>query len=161
MFKYIDLPTNDGRIRQAWNKLVRKIQTNVEHKLVTNAAPSPRDKGELVYAHADGAVAPTLATGDPTSEWVGVWAEPVAGNGKGIIRYQGYAYVKFEDLPHLTVGTAAYVSAAINGAGLATDVAPGIAKRIGTIANTTGYVGATNPYAWVWLGRCCTPLGQG
>jgi hypothetical protein len=163
MFNHIDMPVTDGRIRQAWGKLIRKIQTDVEHKRVTNAAPAPLPKGMMVYVFGDNSVAPTLATADPTSEWVGVWAEPVAGNGQGIIRYQGYAYVLFEDgLAPLVSGTPAYISATDVGA--ATDVAPGIAKRIGTIANATGYNGVPgvgyNPYAWVWLGRCCTPVGQ-
>jgi len=161
MFKHTDMPINDGRIRQAWGKFVRKIQTDIEHKRVSNAAIAPLPRGMLVYAFADNAVAPTLATAELTSEWVGVWAEPVAGFGQAIMRYQGYAYVLFEDgLAPLVSGTAAYISAA--DAGAATNVPPVIAKRIGTIADATGYNGVPgvgyNPYAWVWLGRCCTPV---
>jgi hypothetical protein len=164
MFKHIDVPVADGRIRQAWGKLIRKIQTDVEHKRVTNAAPSPRPRGEIVYAFGNNSVAPALAMNDAQSEWVGVWAEPVAGNGQGIIRYQGYAYVLFEDGLSLVGGTPAYISANGLFPGAATDIAPVLSKRIGTIANATGYIGVPgdgyNPYAWVWLGRCCTPFGR-
>jgi hypothetical protein len=160
MFSHIDLLTSDGRIRQVWSKFIRTIQTELEHKRVTNGTVLAMTRGQVVYATAGNrqvalALATNDAPGDISGEAVGVMTEPTPAATQGVMRYQGYAYVRFEAGLVLVGGTAVYVSE--TEAGSATNVVPPNVRRIGTIADGTGY-GVANPFAWVWLGRTCAPV---
>ena len=49
MFKLIDFASSDGMVRQAFLKLIRVIQTELEHKRVDNQSGTDMVKGDVVY----------------------------------------------------------------------------------------------------------------
>lgn len=142
-------------IIQAWLKLSRFFNTNVEHVRVTNDAGVVLPRGTLVYCVAgDRHVRRAIATASATSEVVGAMAEGTAIGAQGVCRRDGYAWVLFDGALVPVSGTPCYVSAAT--AGNATNVAPAVPgqfiKQVGIIANTSLY--ATQGGCFVFL-KCC------
>lgn len=161
MFQSIDLNLPTGPIKNAWMRLIRQIQTEVEHKRVFNISGAAMAKGDIIYIddtggdrEADLAQADALAT----ARWAAVVAEPIATASGGIARTDGYALVRFEDdLGALTEGNLCWLSADV--AGAASTAAPQVAGYsivVGIIADAQDY-SADNPFAWVILGHCCEP----
>lgn len=162
MFKAIDLLTESAAspVKQAWDGLIRDIQKYVEHNRTTNGSMANLARGDVVFASGQGEVSAAIA--DVAEYPVAVCAMDIDIGDNGIVRTAGYAYVRFADDLTLVGGTPAYVSAAV--AGRATDVLPNPARRIGIIADASGYQGdptiaATyNPFAFVCLGYLCAPF---
>lgn len=158
MFKAIDLNLNAGPIKNAWLRLIRQIQTDVEHKRVTNASGSDMGRGDIVRMTA-GNLQADLAeiTVDPvTARWAAVMAEPTLDGELGVARTDGYAYVRMEtELGPLTEGGFVYLSDSDPGAGT-TSIPVGGLMIVGVLADGTEY-SDENPYAYVVLGHCCTP----
>jgi hypothetical protein len=162
MFKSIDMATGNHQIRQAFKRLVRVIQTELEHKRVYNESGSDMVKGDIVYCSGGvREVGLALADTEAHADWVGVMSEPAADGESGIARTEGYALVRFEDNLTLVSGTDAYVSASEAGAATNVLVDPGnFASRVGIIGDHSNYVGnpaleTYNPFAYVFLGHCC------
>jgi hypothetical protein len=157
MFKIIDLSGMLGPVKNSWFKLGRQIQTEVEHKRVTNSTGNAMVRGDVVYGiTGDRQVALADADASATAEWVGIMAEPTLAGAQGVMRTSGYALVKFIDGIVPVAGTPAYVSGTAGAASNADNGA--FSMRIGIIADPTGYVSVQNPFAWVVLGHCCEPL---
>lgn len=161
MFKYSDVPTKDGRIRDACRKLIDTIRTEVEHKRVTNDSSADIDRGDIVYATSGDRLV-DLAVNDtqPHADWVGVMAEPTADGETGIARTGGYAEVKLvvTDDPEEQAGMFVYVSD-VAGQGTTTPPAgPLFSKIVGVLADATQFDPVTNPFVWVQLLRCCEPI---
>lgn len=156
MFKAIDLLVESAAspVKQAWDGLIRDIQKYVEHNRVSNVSGVALARGDVVYASGQGEVTAMIADAGAPEENIAVCAMDIATGDTGIVRTAGYAYVHFENDLTLVGGTPAYVSAAT--AGLATDAAPALARRIGIIADASGYSNA-NPFALVCLGYSCAP----
>lgn len=151
---------NNGPFKQAWNGLVRRIQTTVEHMRVTNTEAVPMARGHvvaLVAGQRQAEFAGALAADN--TEWVGVITEPIAAGATGIARIDGYAFVQFEPglVPAPVSGEAVYVSETL---GLATNVIPTTLNskvlRIGTIGDDTLY--ATQVACGVWLQHPSCPM---
>jgi hypothetical protein len=168
MFKAIDLMVNAGPLKNAWERLIRQIQTEVEHKRVTNDTVTDMVKGEIVYMTAGNRQAAlAIATAAASSRWAAVMAEPTAAGEQGISRTDGYALVKFEDNLDNVVGNEGLgVVLSETTAGTASMDWPVVAGsytvRIGILADATEYDGVPasdtyNPYAWVVLGHRCFP----
>lgn len=156
MFKVVDLNLNAGPLKNAWLRLNRQIQTEVEHKRVTNAEGGAMARGDVVCATTGQRQVLLATAADPeTSNDVGVMAEPTASGSLGVMRTRGYAYVRFEDGLDLVEGTQCFVSD--TDAGAATDEQPGDPLAIGIIADAQDYVTEDNHFAWVILGHCCLP----
>lgn len=160
MFKVIDLKLNAGPIKNAWERLNRQIQTDVEHTRVTNSTVSGMSRGSLVALTAGNRQAIfAQANAEVTARWAAVMAEDVPAGGRGIARTDGYALVRFEtgQAAFMQEGNFAYVSISVPG--VATPIAPlsGYSKRVGIIADVSEYSDA-NPFAYVILGHCCAPV---
>jgi hypothetical protein len=152
---------NNGPFKQAWNGLVRRIQTTVEHMRVTNTEAVAMARGHVVALIAGQRQAEFAGALDQdNTEWVGVITEPIAAGDTGIARIDGYAYVLFEDNLTVASGEAVYVSET---PGLATNVTPATPNskllRIGTIGDDTMYVIGTLNACGVWLQHpsCAVP----
>jgi hypothetical protein len=145
-----------GPVKNSWFKLGRQIQTEVEHKRVTNSTGNAMVRGDVVYCiDGDRQVALADANALATAEWVGIMAEPAPAGAQRVMRTSGLALVKFIDGIAPIAGTPAYVS---NTAGAASNADNGdFGIRIGIIADPTGY-SAINPFALVVLGHCCAPV---
>jgi hypothetical protein len=160
MFKIIDMPTSDGMIRQAFHRLIRTIQTEVEHKRVYNDSGDDYVKGDIVYQISDGTRYTNLAinTAEGTADWIGVMAEPTDDGAWGVARTEGYALVRFKATDTLTAqeGLPVYVS---DEAGAATITQPSgggaFSITLGILGDATIFDGGDYPYAWVFLGHCC------
>jgi len=158
MFKHIDFPTSDWQIRQSWNRLIRIIQEDVEHKRVTNTSGGAMVKGDIVYVEdSDRNVDLAVNDTEVHADWVAVMAEPAADGETGIARTEGYALVHFTAASVLAnqEGLPVYVSAT---AGQATIVAPDdpdFTSHVGILGDATEFDGATNPFAWVFLRNSC------
>ena len=160
MFENIDFPSVDRQLRQAWHALLRIIQSEVEHKRVTNTSGVDIVKGDVMYIEdGDREVDLAIATAGATSDWVGVMSEDVVSLGRGIMRTEGYALVHIQanDVLANQEGNIMYVSAATAGRATITDpLTPNFTKRIGILADATAYNTVTNPFAWVFLSDGCT-----
>jgi len=157
MFQNIDLNLNAGPIKNAWMRLIRQIQTTVEHMRVTNDTVADMAKGDIVYLTAgDRQAALAIATAAATSRWVGVVAEPIPAGARGIARTDGYAYVRFETGLDMTgnEGMQVFLSTTDAGAASITQPQDNFTKVVGTLADATLYTN-DNPYAWVVLRDCC------
>jgi hypothetical protein len=165
MFQNIDLNLNAGPIKNAWMRLIRQIQTEVEHKRITNDTVANMAKGDIVYMmDGDRQAALADASAEASANWAAVVAEPIVAGERGIARTDGYALVRFEDdLGDLSAseGQAVWLSEDVPGA--ATVAAPqGIGSYVvvvGILADAQLYT-ALNPFAWVVLGHCCLPATQ-
>jgi len=162
MFKAIDLLVESAAspVKQAWDGLIRDIQKYVEHNRATNGSLVNLARGDVVFASGQGEVSSAIADVDG-EENIAVCAMDIDIGDNGIVRTTGYAYVHFEDNRNLEEGTPAYVSA--TEAGKATNDEPGIVRRVGIIADASGYNGVPggvgyNPFALVCLGYSCAPV---
>jgi hypothetical protein len=164
MFKHIDVPTSDGMIRQAWNRLLRTIQTEVEHKRVYNDSGDAYVRGHIVYQISDGTRYTNLASSASvaTCSWVGVMTEPTEDEQWGVARTEGYAYVRFKATDDLigNEGSPVYVSDEAGSATITSPTLPELNLRLGILGNAMDFDGADNPYAWVFLGHCCRPFSR-
>lgn len=163
MFKKVDLLGVVGPVKGAWLKLIRTIQTEVEHKRVTNADAGDFVKGDILFDIAGNRQMQLAdASAAASSEWVGVAAEPIVATELGVMRTRGYALVHFVDGLAITEGAPAYLSAVTAGcADVAAPQVAGFEIRVGIIADGTVYDDTPGdtyfPYAWVVLGHCCEP----
>ncbi|MFA5053219.1 MAG: hypothetical protein WC565_04135 [Parcubacteria group bacterium] len=164
MFKAIDLLVESAAspVKQAWDGLIRDIQKYVEHNRATNGSLVNLARGDVVFASGQGEVSSAITDIDG-EENIAVCAMDIAIGDSGIVRTTGYAYVHFEDdLTDFIEGEPAYLSDSF--AGRATHEAPiGFPKRIGIIADVSGYQGnpllpGYNPFALVCLGYSCAPV---
>jgi hypothetical protein len=158
MVKFPQMLSGLWPFKQAFNGLVRRIQTTVEHMRVTNASGGDMVRGEVISLTAGkrqavlaGAAAATGAT-----PWAGIMTEPTDDGETGISRINGYAYVLFEEGLTLDEGDNVYLSET---AGRATNVEPSTG---GSYVQKIGIIGDISPYdedfaAWVWIPHCCTP----
>jgi hypothetical protein len=153
---------NNGPFKQAWNGLVRRIQTTVEHMRVTNTEAAPMVRGHVVglitgQRRAEWAGAAAAAN----KEWVGIVTEPIAANETGIVRTDGYAYVLFDTGLTPVAGEEVFLSET---PGLATNVAPvtpgAFIVRIGTIGDASFYDPAEEACG-VYLQHCCVVPSRG
>lgn len=155
MFNTIDVPTNDSQIRQFWHKLIRVIQTELEHKRVTNGSVASLVKGDLLYAASgDRVMRQAVNSTAAQADWVCVASEPIAASERGIARTEGYGLVRFVTGLTMVEGVQVYVS---DTAGAATNVAPDdpdYTSVVGILGNADDYTDL-NPYAYVFLGHCC------
>lgn len=162
MFKHIDVPTSDGMIRQAWNRLIRTIQTEVEHKRLYNDSGTDYVRGDIVYQISDGTRYTNLAASDlgaaAPADWIAVMTEPTLDQAWGVGRLEGYAYVRFKATDTLEdqEGLPVYVSDEPGAATITPPVAPEYQQIVGLLGDATEF-SAENPYAWVFLGHCCEP----
>lgn len=162
MFKRIDCETSIPGIRQAFHKLVRKIQTDIEHKRVFNGNGSDMVKGHVCISTGDNIVSLAANTSEANASWVGVMAEPTVDGALGVMRTQGFGLVKFVTTDDLEdqEGSVVFVS---DRPGQATITEPGLGdfnSRLGILADATEWNATTNPYAWVWIGHCCAVVGR-
>lgn len=153
MFKRQGSLSRIGGVIQAFERFIRKLQTDVEHTRVTNAMPvNELEVGHVLAILEGGGVKNVeLAVAfDGNPQWAGIACEPVAIGGKGVMQTNGRASVLFTLLP--AINTLAYVSLT---AGYATDVAPALQDEwvvpIGRIVDVSG---------WAATGRCDVILGQ-
>lgn len=167
MFQSIDLAINPGPFKNAWKRLVRQIQTEVEHKRVTNDTVADMVKGDIVYMTAgDRQAALATAAAQATAQWAAVIAEPIAAGERGISRTDGYAYVRFETglgaIGDSSEGQQVFLSDTDPGAATvsASQTEGSYNMVVGVLADATGYSDA-NPYCWVVLGHCCLPTAAG
>lgn len=159
MVKFPAMLTGNWAIRKAFNGLVRRLQTTVEHMRVTNTATA-MVRGEVIALTAGVRQAVRAqANAEATSRWAGVQTEPTLRDATGIARINGYAYVLFEEGldPAPAAGDQAYVSPTT--AGRATNVQP---STPGQFVMKMGVVGNGGPYAaenaaYVFLQHCCPP----
>lgn len=166
MFRTVQMNLNAGALKNAWMRLNREIQINVEHKHVYNgrAGAGTITRGQLLYdALGNRHMHLAIATSVDAARWTCVACDTMAANGGiGVGRTDGYAYVRFETgLGAMTEGDDAYVSPTLAGAATtAVPIKPNAISIVGVIADGTEYTD-DNPYAWVLLGHCCTPVRGG
>jgi hypothetical protein len=161
MFKAVEMKGNAGPIQNAFRRLVRQIQTEVEHKRVTNASGSDMAKGDIAYLQAgDRQAYLTDASAEASSRWIGVIAEPIADGDRGIMRCDGLAYVRFEvglgAIGDSDEGQQVWLSASDPGAATTREPDPGFVSVLGILADATNY-SDDNPFCWVILRQCCAP----
>lgn len=159
LFPRLDVPTKHSLVRQVFHKLIRVIQTELEHKRVTNGTPAELPVGDLVYAASgDRVVGLAVDTSAATADWVGVVEEPIAAGERGIIRTEGYTRVRMLVTDTPVAGDQVYVSAA-PGAGTVT--APGVGdfqKLVGVVGDASDFDAVDYPFVSVFLQRCCAPV---
>lgn len=162
MFQNIDLNLNAGPIKNAWMRLIRQIQTSVEHNRVTNVSGAAMVKGDIIYMTATGDRQADLALADDpaTVRWAAVMAEPTAAGERGIARTDGYALVRFVTglgaIGDSNEGQQVYLDDTVAGAANVGAPQGNFTAVIGILADATEY-SDDNPFAWVLLGHCCIP----
>jgi hypothetical protein len=161
MLKSIDLNLNAGALKNAWLRLVRQIQTEVEHKRLTNASGSDMNRGDIVsLTSGDRQAVLAQGIGWDLVEWVGVMAEFTPNGERGIARTDGYAFVRFETglgaIGNNSEGSRVVVSNSDAGAATIAPLSAGTEAALGVLADATMY-SDENPYAWVILQPCCAP----
>jgi len=151
------LSINNHRLVQAWEGLMRRIQTTVEHMRVTNTEVAAMVRGQVVGLVAGQRRAELAAAGAAgNKEWVGIVSEPIAAGETGIVRTDGYAYVLFDTglIPAPVAGEEVFLSET---SGLATNVEPvtvgAFVVKIGTIGDASFYTG--EEACGVYLQHCC------
>jgi hypothetical protein len=148
MVDFPSLLTGNFLFKKAWNGLVRRIQTTVEHMRVTNTEQTAMARGHVLGLVA-GQRQAELAAVNGNYEWCAVACEPIAAGEKGIARISGYAYCLFEDQLAPATGDEAFLSTT---AGLLTTQDTGC--KVGVIGDDTIY--ATEGACYVFMNHCCT-----
>lgn len=155
MVKFFKLMSGNWAFVKAFNGLIRRIQTTVEHVRVSNNTGVTIDRGEVIRLTSGQREAALAQSNNPENvEWAAIMAEPTPDGESGIARINGYAYVLFiDDLdPAPAAGDEVFVSAT---AGRATNAQDGWVKKIGVVGDGTPY--ATEGAAYVFLQPCCSP----
>jgi len=163
MFKSIDMATGNHQIRQAFKRLIRVIQTDVEHKRVDNDSGVNLIKGDVVYNVTSGARSVAQAVNDSLAHanWVGVMSEPVVDGARGIARTEGYALVRYNALttdPTDHEGVPVYVSSVAGTCSI--DDPGGFSQIVGILGNAQDYDADDNPFVHVFLNHCCEPISN-
>ena len=161
MFKSIDIKLPPGPELKFWRKLNRQIQTEVEHKRVTNDTLVEMVKGDIVYMTTPGDRQAAFAQADAAASavWAAVMAEPVLAGERGISRTDGYTLIHMHDDEGVIAGsegTPIYLSATIAGRGTLTEPLAGFSMIVALLADASEY-SAVNPFVWGILGHCCEP----
>lgn len=147
-----------GGVIQSFERFIRKLQTDVEHTLVTNSTVIPMPIGSVLALTA-GVKQAVLAdaSNGATPQWAGILCKTTAAGAKGIAQTNGRASVLFDALP--TINTIAFVSET---AGMATGTAPvaplAWVVPIGRIVDVSGF--AATGRCDVILGQCCPSLNN-
>lgn len=162
MFKTIDLQMQVGPIKQWWLNLNRRIQTEIEHRRVTNDTVADMVRGDIVCYTAGNRQA-HLAQADAaaTARWAAVMAEPTPAGEQGIARTDGYTLIRMQDDEGAIAGAEGqpiFLSPTVAGAGtLAQPDGDGdFVARVAILADASEY-SALNPFVWGILGHCCAP----
>ena len=161
MFKAVDLNMGPGPIQNAWRRLNRQIQTEIEHKRVTNADAVDFVKGDIVSLDAGNRQA-VLAQADAlaTSRFAAIMAEPTPAGEQGVARSDGYALIHMETGLAGAIadaeGTPIYLSATVAGRGAMALPAAGFGIIVALLADGTEYEntdpgGGLSPIEWVSL----------
>lgn len=161
MFKSVDINLQPGPTLNFWRNLIRQIQTEIEHKRVTNDTIADMVKGDIVYMTTPGDRQAALAQADAaeSSLWAAVMAEPVAAGERGIARCDGYALIHMQDDEGVIAGSEGapiYLSATVAGRGSMTTPVAGFRTIVAMLADASQY-SAENPFVWGILGHCCAP----
>lgn len=160
MFKSIDMATGNHQIRQAFKRLVRTVQTEIEHKRVDNDSGVDLVKGDVVYNVTSGGRSVAQAVNDTLAhaDWVGVMSEPVSDGSRGIARTQGYALVRYNPADTDPTGhEGEYVLVSDDAGTCSLDATGNYTQILGVLGDATDYNAVTFPYVWVFIGRCCGP----
>jgi len=161
MFKAVDLNMGPGPIKNAWLRLNRQIQTEVEHKRVTNSGLVDFVKGDIVSLDAGNRQA-VLAQADAlaTSRFAAIMAEPTPAGEQGVARSDGYALIHMETGLAGAIadaeGSPIYLSATVAGRGAMAIPGAGFSIIVAMLADGTEYSDA-NPFVWGIIGHCCAP----
>lgn len=163
MFKSIDMATGYHQIRQAFKRLVRVIQTELEHKRVDNDSGVNLIKGDIVYNVTSGARSVAQAVNDSLAhaDWVGVMSEPVVDGARGIARTQGYALVRYDTTASNPIGNEGmrvYVSDVAGTGTIDIPANPAFTSGLGILVDAMDYDDATFPFVYVYVGRCCDAI---
>lgn len=160
MFSRIGTLLGASGVAQAFERFMRKLQTDVEHTRVTNstlAAFTPGTVLAFVVGAVDRHAELAYAAAGENDQWVAIASEPIAAGIQGVAQTNGRTPVRFAAGLTPVDGTLCYVSDLT--AGVATNVPTVVVGAsvtpIGRIVDTSRY--ADEHICDVILGLCCEP----